>query len=248
MNTRRRVILFDLYRTLIDISIDEQHLASYRVLARWLSYRGFYARPEQLRALYSEHARRLYLAQPGPHADVDIEQVFCELLQSLAPDVEVAKPLVAEICVLFRALTTESLDVYPQTRPLLESLAARGYRLAIVSNAQRAFSMPELESFGLVKFFEHIVFSSDLRLMKPRAEIFAYALGQLDANVADAVFVGDNMYDDMWGAQQLGLKTVWIDRDRHGEVPRGTEQPNPNAAVRPEQLRELPGIVDKLLG
>jgi putative hydrolase of the HAD superfamily len=57
--------------------------------------------------------------------------------------------------------------------------------------------------------------------------------------VSRAVFVGDRLYDDVWGAQQAGLPAVWV---RNGRTPHHDVQPD--AVI--DRLAELPAVVAKL--
>jgi putative hydrolase of the HAD superfamily len=52
--------------------------------------------------------------------------------------------------------------------------------------------------------------------------------------------VGDRPIDDVWGAQQMGMKGVW--RPHSGSPPIGDVQPD--AVIR--ELSELPAWVQKL--
>ena len=244
MGAATKVVLFDLYRTLIDLVVDEEGVEAYERLARWLSYHGLPVQGPVLRRLYRAGAASLHGAQPGPNADIDITRVFASILRELgAPEDDATAALVGETCVLFRAMTTVSLGIYPETPLVLERLTSAGFRLGLVSNAQRAFSVPELRSFGIDRQFERLVFSSDLGLMKPRPEIFRRALDELGTDATGAVFVGDNLFDDVWGAGQVGLRTLWIDRGSHDTVPPGYHRPTPDAVLASGELGRIPEVV-----
>jgi putative hydrolase of the HAD superfamily len=138
--------------------------------------------------------------------------------------------LIEELALLFRILTTKSLTIFPETKKVLEELSTK-VRMAIVSNSQRLFTVPELVRFDIAKYFEHIVISSDLRARKPSPKIFQRALDALKVSPANAIYVGDNLFDDVWGAKNLGMKTVWIN---HGASPNVSVQkglPAPDVEV-----------------
>jgi putative hydrolase of the HAD superfamily len=63
---------------------------------------------------------------------------------------------------------------------------------------------------------------------KPDAAVFRHALDSLGAHPAEACMVGDNLVNDVEGAGQLGIRTIWIDRARSG-LPAGI-------AARPDHI------------
>ncbi len=112
------------------------------------------------------------------------------------------------------------------THALLESLRARGLRLALVSNA---FDPPwllhrDLEQMGLAERLDFAVFSSEVGRRKPDRLIFETALAALGLEPGRALFVGDRLYEDVGGAAALGMKTMlalWfrVDEDANGAEP-----------------------------
>ena len=65
-------------------------------------------------------------------------------------------------------------------------------------------------------------FSTVLGASKPDPAIFRAALAAAGCGPGDAAMVGDNPLRDIAGAQQAGLRGVWLDRedgDARGVVP-----------------------------
>jgi len=102
---------------------------------------------------------------------------------------------------------------------LLESLRARGLRLAIVANtwpdSPRAVRR-ELDELGVATRVDVVVLSGEVGTRKPAPAIFEQALAALDVDAADALFVGDRLVDDLQGAAGVGMRTVqalWFNAD-----------------------------------
>ena len=57
-------------------------------------------------------------------------------------------------------LLDTTLAAFPQTQEILAQLKTR-YRLAVVSDAQSAYGLPELRAVGLADYFRPIVISGD---------------------------------------------------------------------------------------
>ncbi len=112
---------------------------------------------------------------------------------------------------------------YPDARAALDTLRARGFRLAIVTN--RAFGgarfRDDLASMGLDIDWEAIVVSVEVGFLKPHPAIFERALACLNLRPADALMVGNSLADDIAGAQQAGIAAAWrrSPPDAEGVVP-----------------------------
>ena len=75
-----------------------------------------------------------------------------------------------------------------------------------------------LTRYGLTERFDVLVFSDEHGACKPLPSIFETLLRGLGAAPAEAVFVGDNAYADVWGAQQAGMRAVLFDPPSRGHA------------------------------
>jgi len=66
-----------------------------------------------------------------------------------------------------------------------------------------------LERDGLAEYLDACVYTSDLTHMKPHPIAFRAALKAVGANPRRTVFVGDRLHDDIYGAQQSGMRAVY---------------------------------------
>jgi HAD superfamily hydrolase (TIGR01549 family) len=83
----------------------------------------------------------------------------------------------------------------------------------------------DLRAIGMSHHFKVSVAAHQLGCAKPDAAIFLAACEQLGVAPQDAVYVGDDVLLDVRGAQQAGLRAVWLNRTgstrhlEHGVVP-----------------------------
>ncbi|MBT9134577.1 MAG: (S)-2-haloacid dehalogenase 4A [Firmicutes bacterium] len=98
---------------------------------------------------------------------------------------------------------------FPWAIEVLEQIKHKGYRLALLSNWD-ASARSILRSVGLDAFFEVILISSEVGYEKPDARIFHKLLSELRCTADEVVYVGDNYYDDVIGAQALGIDAVLV--------------------------------------
>jgi FMN phosphatase YigB (HAD superfamily) len=93
----------------------------------------------------------------------------------------------------------------------IHDLAVAGVPLGIVSSAvYHPFLLWTLEQFGLAGAFETVTTSASAGFYKSRPEIYLSALAALDATPTRSVHVGDSRKYDVGGAQNAGMRTVWV--------------------------------------
>ena len=67
-----------------------------------------------------------------------------------------------------------------------------------------------LENTGMLDYFDVLTFSDEVKLSKPGSAIFLLTLRSLKASPAETVHVGDHVQNDVTGAKECGMRTVWI--------------------------------------
>jgi HAD superfamily hydrolase (TIGR01509 family) len=92
----------------------------------------------------------------------------------------------------------------------LDGLKEAGFLLGVVSNRTRPYE-DVLEKFGLNRYFDCVIAAGVVVAWKPEPEIFRYALKALGLQAKEAIYVGDNYYADVIGAQRAGLCPVLLD-------------------------------------
>ncbi len=210
-----RGLIFDINGTVSDILTDEGHDELWRTLGNFLEYQGIFIAPAELREHYFE-LNRLQRKRSGEEfPEFDVVRLFAELLEKLAtkdfyalsPSKREKLPVVfAEI---FRAASRFQLKRYPEVRRTLRKLR-ENYRLAALSDGQSLWALPEIRSVGLEGFFDPVIISSDLGYRKPDERMFTGMLKALDMKPEEVIFIGNDMFRDVYGAQRVGIRTVFF--------------------------------------
>lgn len=219
-----RAVLFDVYRTLVDIWTDEHRPEVWDRLASFLRYRELPADPGELQRGFFERSRLSQRDSTEDHPEVDVLGVFRGLLADLGYDR--SDSFAEQVTQLFRVLSMQHLDLFPDTIPTLRALRDAGLSTGLVSDAQRVFLEPELRLLGLPQWVDTIVISSDWGYQKPDPRLFAQALRDLDVKAEEAVYVGDTISRDICGARKAGLLAILISRDGRVERPDSPCQPH----------------------
>jgi FMN phosphatase YigB (HAD superfamily) len=67
-----------------------------------------------------------------------------------------------------------------------------------------------LRKMGISESFNLVVVSEEVGWRKPSAKIFQTALNKLQIEPFDVIYIGDSPIEDIKGAKQAGLKTVFV--------------------------------------
>ena len=123
--------------------------------------------------------------------------------------------LVQEMTDSYMELKSVLVQPYPGARDTLRRLKQGGTRLAMITNGPAGEQRAKLNRADLGSFFEYILVEGEFGIGKPDPLVFHHTLGQMQVSADQAWMVGDNLVNDVGGAQAVGIYGVWVDwRDR----------------------------------
>ncbi len=233
-----RAILFDVLHTLVDDSGFPR-----AQLRRLLEEEGHEVDPERFESVYRAITAHQYdweaaaLEEPfrsiRDRHEARMKALFREL------DLSKSRDLDADTEILWERIATSR--IYPEVPQVLPELQRRGYRLALISNADEDDPVIQaLLEADLPVRFEAIVTSEAVGAYKPAPRIFERALQKLELDPGAVMLVGDSPASDILGGSRIGMPVIWVNR-RHIEFPEGL--PEPEATVS-----DLNGLLDLLPG
>ncbi|WP_027190761.1 HAD family hydrolase [Fundidesulfovibrio putealis] len=222
-----KAVLFDINGTLIDIQTDEGNEEVYRGISHFLTYQGIQTSRWEVRDEYYQllDAQRKAGGQTFPEFDaVELWREYLlrrpEACQALPPEKLKWMPLF--LAEMYRGISRYRLQLYPEVGIILNELSQR-YKLAALSDAQSAWALPEMRAVGIADYFSPIIVSGDLGYRKPDSRIFQSALDGLDLPAENVLFVGNDMYRDIYGANSFGMKTVFFSSNQGRKKYSGAE-------------------------
>lgn len=208
-------IIFDVNGTLIDIHTNEWHDDVYRIISNLLSYQGIFLGPKVVMDQYFHLMKEQRAASGTRHPEFDVVGIFREIVARHSTDqtrelpAEKREQLPRLLAEAHRAAARFRLQCYPGVKDTLRQLH-REYRLAVVTDGQSAYAVPELHAVGLSGYFDPIIVSGDYGYRKPDPRLFDAALTGMRMDAAEVLFVGNDMYRDIHGPQKLGMKTIFF--------------------------------------
>jgi putative hydrolase of the HAD superfamily len=216
LTTAVRAVLFDLYGTLFisgsgDITVLEEAVKTDRLISLLMGY-GVDMDPvvvtrRYLEAIQEEHER--LRGEGVDYPEVVVERIWRSVLGFESE--QHARLFAAEYESIFNPVWP-----MPHLAELLEELRKRGMVMGIISNAQ--FFTPLLFDAFLGSGPRENGFGRDLALYsyvygfaKPSFFLYEMAKKQLELRgiaVSEALFVGNDMLNDIYAAQSCGFKTA----------------------------------------
>jgi putative hydrolase of the HAD superfamily len=236
-------LLFDLYGTLIDIETDEGMEEIYRGIAHFLTYHGVHLHRWEVRDHYYRIMDQQRDQSGEEYPEVIVEDIWDALLKEQGMRPASARfRLTAILAQLYRGISRKRLRLYPGVKETLDVLRG-SYHLALVSDAQPCFARPEIRAVGLEGYFDPVVISAEYGFRKPDSRLFQAALEGLKLNTREVIFVGNDMYRDIFGASRLGIKTIFFASNQ------GTRShPDTSPSCRITDFGKLPEAIKTLDG
>lgn len=227
-----RLITFDLDDTLW--SVKPVIIAADTTLRAWLAEHA-----TRLEVLTVERLQQLRaeVVQLQPHLDRQVSELRYQvlrraLLQSGYASIE-AQEIAEQAFQVFLA-ARQNVELFSDVLPTLEQLR-REYMLGALSNGNA-----DVRRVGLGEYFSFALNADMLGMAKPEPQVFLTALARAQVPAAQSVHIGDHPQDDVFGAQQVGMRTVWFNPER--SIWTGEREPDAQIS----QISQLPDVLSRL--
>jgi 2-haloacid dehalogenase len=177
-----------------------------------------------------EELHRYHELEPRLEADGELSyrEVLTEAMRRLgAPEGEERR----------LAESLPSWQPFPEVPPALEEARSRGWKLAILSNTDRDFIDASMRNLGVP--FELAIVASEIGSYKPGHAHWERFFEETGARREGHVHVAASLFHDVVPANELGLRSIWINRLE--------EEPRPAPTRELRDLTPLPDTLDELV-
>ena len=217
--TKISAVTFDLWQTLL---MDNQEQGRARMQVRLDG--AVAALSKAGRGFSGEHVREAYRACYRTCHDIREENRDVSFGQQVAIFIgHIEEGLLDRLSEeTVREITTAYCDsfyvfpprVHEDAVETLQQVKADGYKVGLISNTGMTpgYAFREfLEQKKLGHYFDTMAFSDEMLLAKPSVPMFERTLEELGAEPSETVHVGDHLRNDVLGAKEAGLRTIWIE-------------------------------------
>ena len=142
--------------------------------------------------------------------------------------------LASHLNTLYLKHRFEDIQLFDDVLPTLNALRGH-YMMGLLSNGN---TYPE--RCGLAGYCQFVVLAQDYGIQKPDPRLFDIAIERAGCTKHQLLHVGDSFQNDIIGAKQAGVRSVWLNRQREDNETR--EQLD----FEISSLRELTGALEKL--
>jgi putative hydrolase of the HAD superfamily len=132
----------------------------------------------------------------------------------------------------------------PDVLPLFSRLKVDGVKVGVLSNTvwPREWHEGYFARDGVLDLIDGAVYTSEIPWTKPAPQAFRAAMDAIGVDEPErCVFVGDRLFDDIWGAANVGMRTIHVP---HSDIPRhqvGHTEGEPDAVA--ERLAHVYDVV-----
>lgn len=218
-------VLFDLDRTLVEH--DQDSAAVFRAACSATGIEPF-CRPETLELAAT-------VVREGS-AELDATSYERRVVATAAAATGVDVPVAELVRSYNEALDNRAVSLRDGAETALEATEDR--LAAIVTNGPAESHAKKVETVGLGERVDLIVYGSDVPRVKPASDPFERALDALQFSPGEVLKVGDSLYKDVKGANELGIDSAWIP---FGDDRRDANDPEPTYTL--SSLAELPSVL-----
>ena len=236
--------LFDLGGTLVYQDYPQRvREARLRSLNKSLRGHGHKIELSLMRRVFDEVFKPVYSHCEQTDTEVPLEEPFKDYLAKLGVQAVDDSQFIQDALADFLKPEIESWKLYPDAIMLLSTLKDMNLKLGLVSNASsHTVIIVIIDRLNIARFFDTVVTSAQLRLRKPKPEVFNKALESLRANPSEVVMVGDTVKGDVGGAKKIGMKAILV-KQAKSEKERG---PDPDAVVK--NLSDALSVIKNWIG
>jgi putative hydrolase of the HAD superfamily len=100
------------------------------------------------------------------------------------------------------------LSVDNKVLEILGRVREKGVKIGLISNAD-IIDIKYWNDSPLSAFFDSVIFSCDVGILKPETEIYQLAMKRLNVKPEESIFIGDGGSNELFGARRAGMKTIF---------------------------------------
>lgn len=205
-------LFFDLDHTLWDFEANSQAVINALYEGHALDSKGVPSAAEFFQTFSIENEKLWARYRNGfmRQEELRIKRFRNTLLHFRIADEKVSAAMAAE----YIELLPKQVNLLPYAREVLQHCQAAGYRMHIITNGFEEVQYKKMKSSNIDTFFEEVITSERCMSLKPKREIFDFALNVSGAQLTESIMIGDNWEADIAGASNAGWDQLYYNPAR----------------------------------
>ncbi len=118
--------------------------------------------------------------------------------------------LAKELSSCFLEILPTKKTLFPHTFEILNYLQEKNYQLHLITNGFEKTQWSKINNSGLDIYFKQVITSEASNSLKPKREIFEFALSKAQATLEESIMLGDNLEADIQGAINFNMDCVFV--------------------------------------
>lgn len=167
---------------------------------------------EEFHSVYVAHNATLWSRFEKGYIGIDElkwRRMWRTLLDFKIADEKLSK----ELSAFYMESLPKKDKVFDYTFEILTYLTDKGYQLHLLTNGFEETQRGKLASSKLQPYFKEIITSEISNSMKPKKEIFEYAMKKTGGCNKTSIMIGDNLNADIAGALNAGMDCVFVNHN-----------------------------------
>ncbi|NWF65056.1 MAG: HAD family hydrolase [Chloroflexi bacterium] len=162
--------------------------------------------------VFQARLHQYYEQRDKDYHETTYHLVLRELLQELGY-VDVAEATLRSALDALYIITQKNWEIESDSAETLARLKTENYQLGILSNAGDDKDVQDLiDRFRIRAYLDFVLTSAACFYRKPHPRAFEIALAHWNATPEEAAMIGDSLEADIFGANQLGMTSIWLTR------------------------------------
>lgn len=164
---------------------------------------------DQFHSVYVRHNETLWSRFEKGY--IGIEELKWRRMWRTLLDFKIAdEKLSRDLSAFYMETLPTKNKVFEYTFEILDYLTKKGYNLHLLTNGFEKTQRGKLASSKLTSYFKEIITSEVSNSMKPKKEIFEFAMKQTGCCNRTSIMIGDNPAADIAGARNAGMDCIFV--------------------------------------
>ncbi len=164
------------------------------------------------------------ISDPNVPLSAAIIRVWFEVFEQL----QIKPPLkiILQLIEYIRSEATKKVRLIDGALELINYLKSKDIKIGILTNGVFIDQANKLVKLKLDGFVDYLVTSDMCASDKPDPKIFKYLLKKMNVSPNQVLMIGDDIVADIKGANDLGIRTIYLKNDSLGNVDMKLMKPN----------------------